>query len=326
MRRLIGSVLLGLGVFLVVAAALMRFYMYPSLAQTPEGYNSTTYLEGEGVEIFNSDPEVLAPEVHDLAITSETRENVEADVPDDATMWVNLTTIVREDGVTFQQSTEQVAFDVTSGAAIDCEDCDTWDEVEREDEVERVPVTYEGQIYKFPFNTQKQDYEQWDGTIGEATTATYEGEEEIEGLTVYKFVQVIEPTVVETREVPGSVFGSKEDSVEAEMVYGMTRTLYIEPGTGSPVNRVEERTQELVYDDVRVPAFVGTVGYTDDQVSELVDDLEAKGPLLNNLRGLFPLLSLVLGVLAIGGGLLLHRGTSRNESDADTPDRPLVSA
>ena len=44
----------------------------------------------------------------------------------------------------------------------------------------------------------------------EATTATYEGEEELQGLTVYKFVQVIEPTVIDTLEVPGSVFGVEE--------------------------------------------------------------------------------------------------------------------
>ncbi len=50
------------------------------------------------------------------------------------------------------------------------------------------------------------------------------------------------------------------------MIYAMTRTFYVEPVTGAPVNRVEERVQELVYDGTEVPAFVGTVQYTDAQV------------------------------------------------------------
>ena len=82
-------------------------------------------------------------------------------------------------------------------------------------------------------------------------------------------MQVIEPTVIETREVPGSVFGSDEASVQADMIYAMTRTFYVEPVTGAPVNRVEERDQELVYDGQSVPASSATVQYTDAQVTRM---------------------------------------------------------
>ena len=70
--------------------------------------------------------------------------------------------------------------------------------------------TFEGQIYKFPFDTEKKSYDVWDGPTRRGLEATYEGEESIEGTSVYKFVQVIEPTVIDTRDVPGSVFGSDE--------------------------------------------------------------------------------------------------------------------
>jgi hypothetical protein len=124
-------------------------------------------------------------------------------------------------------------------------------EVKEGEEVSRVDVTREGQIYKFPFDTEKKDYLQWDDDLGEATTAEYQGEEEIKGVKVYKFVQTIEPTVIDTREVPGSIFDVDEPAVEADVVYGMTRTLYIEPNTGAPVNRVEERNQVLSYEAPR---------------------------------------------------------------------------
>ena len=119
----------------------------------------------------------------------------------------------------------------------------------------------------------------WDAELGEATPATYEGEEELEGTTVYKFVQIIEPTVIDTLEVPGSVFGSEEDSVEADMIYAMTRTLYIEPTTGAPVNRVEERIQELSYDGTGCPRS-SAPSSTPRAQGDSVDEVQTKATLL----------------------------------------------
>ena len=325
MRRLIGPTLVGLGVFLIVAAGLARFYAYPALAEVPSGYDGTTELEASGAQIFNSDPAVLASETHDLVITSKTSEVADADAPDGGAVWTNRTTVKRADGTTFQQSREQFAFDA-NGVGVECE-CATWvEETNEDDKVVQVPRDAEGQVYKFPFNTEQKSYDLWDGSLGEATEATFEGEETIQGLRVYKFVQVIDPTVIETRDVPGSVFGSDEASVEAEMVYAMTRTFYVEPVTGSPVHRIEERVQELVYDGVRVPAFVGTVHYTDAQVDKNIDDVSSKATLLGGLRMLFPLILLVLGAVLLGVGLVIHRRLEANVTDRVHEDRPLVTA
>jgi hypothetical protein len=326
MRRMMGPMLVGLGVFLVVAAGLARFYAYPTLAKVPDGYHSETDLEATGAQIFNSDPEVLAPEEHDLVITSKTSEDVDADAPDGVVVWVNNTRTDKADGGNFQLSTQRVAFDEGTGAGVDCDECDTWVEESDGDKVEQVATTFEGQIYKFPFDTQQESYDVWDDALGEATPATFEGEESIKGLDVYKFVQVIEPTVIETRDVPGSVFGSDEATVQADMVYAMTRTLYVEPVTGAPVHRIDERTQELVYDGVRVPAFVGTINYTDAQVDENVDAVDTKATLFGGLRLLFPVIMLLLGLVLLGIGLMINRRKSSDVDDNTPQHRPLVTA
>ena len=324
MRRLIGPVLVGLGVFLIVAAALVRFYAYPALAKVPHGYNSVTKLEATDAQVINYT--TYQPETHDLSITSKTSEDVDADAPDDVVVWVNVNKVLRGDGTEFQKSTERVAFDEVTGEAVDCEDCEPFvEEKGSDDKVERVPTVFEGQVYKFPFNTQKQDYEQWDGTLGEAFPVTYEGEEEIDGLSVYKFVQVIEPTVVETREVPGSMFGV-EDAVEADMVYSMTRTFYVEPVTGSPVDRVEERKQVLVHDGEEVPVFVGNVHYTEDQVDDNVDMVSTKAMLLDGTRLLFPLLFLLVGGVLLAIGLVVNKRVEDRPAGNAPQDRPLVNA
>lgn len=319
MRKL-ASVSVGVGVFMIVAAVLVRFYAYPTLATVPATYDGVTELESSGAQIFNSDPDVLETETWDLDVSAFTIADSGADAPDDVAVWVSSTTVTRADGSVFQQTRERAPFDAVSGAAVTCDDCGSWEEVAED---ERVDVTRKGQVFKFPFATEKRSYDVWDGTVGEASEATFEGEETVEGMDVYKFVQRIEPQVVEIREVPGKVFGSTEASVDAEMWYGMTRTFYIEPQTGSPVDRVEERLQELRYDGVSVPAFTATVEYTDEQVKRSVKDTESNATLLAGMRLAFPLLLLLLGAAFLAGGLFLSRKAHRR-IDTRVEDKPLV--
>ena len=50
MRSKLAAVSVGLGVFLIVAAALVRFYAYPVLATVPPDYEGVTKLEATGAE------------------------------------------------------------------------------------------------------------------------------------------------------------------------------------------------------------------------------------------------------------------------------------
>ncbi|HWJ83455.1 MAG TPA: DUF3068 domain-containing protein [Nocardioides sp.] len=325
LRRTAAHVLVGLGVFLIVAAGLVRFYAYPALAKVPSSYDTTTELESQDATVLNF--ETYEPETHDLAIESRTISDPTAEPPDGDVVWQNSVTVRREDGSIFQQTRERIPFDAVTGEAVTCDGCPSWTAVDNGKKVDEVPVTRKGLTLKFPFHTEKKDYPVWDDTVDEAPTATYEGEDEIQGLTVYKFVQVIPETVVDTREVPGSMFGLKKPAVDADLVYAMHRTFYIEPVTGSPVNRVEERTQELRYDGQAVPVFNGTVQYTSDEVSETVDDLSTSAAVLGAAHGLLPIGLLIVGVVALASGLLLGRRSADGAAAAPAEeDRPLISA
>ena len=339
MRSKIAAVAIGLGVFMIVAAGLVRFYAYPTLATVPADYKGTTHLEATGAQVLKwdsiKDPGPAVSETHDLAITSFTIADSGADAPDGVDVWVNSTTVLQDNGIEFQKTQERAPFDGVSGAAVECAKCDSWvSDTAVYDGQERVetPVERQGQIYKFPFGTEKKSYDVWDGTLDKAVPATFEGTEKIDGLEVYKFVQKIEPQVVSTQELSGEKFGSTEQLVDAELWYSMTRTFYVEPETGSPVNRVEERMQELRYDGVVVPVFNGTVQYTDQQVDHLVngtkDEKGAKenSMLLGGLRFLFPLLLVLVGLALLAGGLLADRSArARRHAEADEK-KTLVNA
>lgn len=345
MRRIATTGLVGLGAFLIVAAALMRFYAYPALAKVPSEYDSVTDLEATGAQIF--DAAALEPVTADLQITSHTFTTPDTDPPSDYTVWTNATTILRGDvdGATcatderpgcFQQSSDVSPFEVVTGAAPADGECDGCPSTVDESSIEGdsfvttpADVDRSGQIFKMPFQTEKKDYQWYDSAIGEATTMKYEGEQDIDGLTTYKFVQTIPeqrlPGDAGTQELPGSVFGVEDASVDAEVWYGMTRTLYVEPVTGSPVDRAEERNQFFRYDGQDVPAFVGTVGYTDDEVSSLVDDGKSNAFLLGGLHLLFPLVALLLGLALVVAGVLLGRNRSSG-TPAGHSKRELVTA
>ncbi|KRC56626.1 MULTISPECIES: DUF3068 domain-containing protein [unclassified Nocardioides] len=339
MRSKLAAVAIGLGVFMIVAAVLVRAYAYPTLATVPADYKGTTYLEAKGAQVLDWEsiqkPGPLVSETHDLAIQSFTIADTGAKAPDGVVVWVNSTTVMQDDGTQFQRTQERAPFDGVSGAAVDCASCESWtSDTAVYDGQERVetPLERQGQVYKFPFGTEKKSYDVWDGTLGEATPAKFEGTEKVDGLEVYKFVQTIEPTMVGTQELSGTKFGAADPAnVEAELWYSMTRTFYVEPQTGSPVNRTEERMQELRYDGVAVPVFNGTVQYTAQQVKDLVngtkDQTGAKdnAMLLGGLRLLFPLLLVLVGAALLVGGLFLGR-KARSERDVKADEKPLVNA
>ena len=129
-------------------------------------------------------------------------------------------------------------------------------------------------------------------------------------------------TAIDTVEVPGSVFGSKAPSVEATMMYGMVRTLSIEPATGSPVNRVEQRTQYLSYQGKDVPAFEGTVSYTPATITDVVDQLKTQAPLLNAARLALPIGFGLGGLVLLSGGIVLAR--RRRDVEQGVTERELV--
>lgn len=320
MRSKLAPVFVGLGVFLIVAAALVRFYAYPTLADVPPDYEGITRLEAKDAQIVDWDslvePGPARTETRDLSISSRTIADSGVDAPGDTVVWVNSTVVGIDGGDDFQRTQERAAFDGKTGAAVACKVCKSWTKEENTD----VPVERKGQVYKFPFGTEKKDYLVWDGTLGKATEARFEGEERIDGLSVYKFVQTIAPTVVDTRSLPADKFGlSAQGPVDAQLWYGMTRTFYVEPETGSPVNRVEERMQELRYDGSVIPVFNAKVQYTQAQVDELVDDAKGNARMLGGMKVVFPLVLLLFGAALVAGGLVIGRSA---RPDGERPARP----
>jgi hypothetical protein len=311
MRRTVGLILCGLGAFLIVTALLLRLYAYPSLAKAPLDQYTTTVSFGPGATVF--DISSLSEVQTDLTSTRITRGDVEAS-DDDVAVYDTFVNTTNSAGTTLSAMTERAAFGRTDGLAVRGFG----------ENIDGDPVVHEGLIFKFPFDTQRQDYPFWDYTVRKAFPAKFSGEEELEGVAVYRFVQTIPATVIASLDVPGSLVDADEATVSVDRVYENTRTLWVEPNTGVILKGQEEQYARFQYEgEDKVTATEVTIAYNDDTVRMLADEYGPKGRQLDLVRNAAPLWAGLLGVVVLGVGLVLvwsHRRERADESEYAEPE------
>ncbi|KHL14575.1 Protein of unknown function (DUF3068) [Mumia flava] len=334
MGKKTGFVALLLGVFLLGIAVLAKFYAYDELAVVPLDQDTETVSKtapGDDATYLNVGA-TGGPAVETGPLESrrtvvgkvELSEEASEDLDEDVAVWDTFSYTAppgtaAEDALSATR--DLVPFDRHTAETV------RWSGAMTESGGQTIqPFSFSGNYFKFPFNTQKESVEFWDGSVRKAVPAEYEATEEIEGLTVYRFVQTIEPVQIATQEVPGSLVGEDVASLNAERIYSNTRTLWVEPETGVIIKGQEEQFATLEVDgSPRLTITDATLGYDEETVSATVDEYESKAMLLGLVRTEIPVVATVLGVLLVllGGFLLLRANRSGSTpSDDDTPAEP----
>ena len=328
MKRVVGILLIAVGGFLLVLAPMLRFYVVPSLAKAPlspgednPGGVTVSLNEGVAEELF--DPGALAsggdPIRTNVALVStrNTRGDVAASQTDEAksqdlAIYDSFSRLTDEAGTVVTADTIRVAFNRVSSELVNC--CGA--------NYDGNEVVFEGiNPLKFPMFTEQQDYDYYDTTLLKAWPAVYQGEEELFGETVYKFVMTIPPTKVGELDFPGNLVGS-EGTVKAGEYYANVRTLYVQPTTGSVVKGVEEQNQTFRGPNGQeVTKIKATIGAPDSEVQKSLDSAMKSANLLTLLNSTVPLWSLIIGALALVGGFLLARKPKDEESAALSDDQ-----
>ncbi len=318
MRRAVGFILIGLGVFLVVLGPTIRWVIAPKLAVAPlacepnPGYED---LCDNGVSLSPSSG--VAASLFSAATLSvrtdvplEANRRVRPDRPGSTaaqTIYDTIQEVLDGDGELVTASLARFGFDGHTSELLDC--CEA--------NVDGEPITEFGGVMplKFGFDVQQQDYNYFDTTLQAATPAVFTGTDEIDGLEVYVFEQVIEPTQIGTLEVPGDLVGSQEDSFVAPRFYGNTRTLYVEPTTGVIINGEEQQLQTLRGPDGtdQLTIIDAQLGFTDDNIANAVVNAENGKSSLGLITTTIPLAALILGVLLAGLGVFLVLGVRRTD-------------
>lgn len=316
MKRVLAYVLAGLGGFLIVLAPVLRFYAVPSLAKAPlapgDGGVTVSVNEGTAVRLFDlattlESGELTFRQFIPVVSTRYTRGDVQAaDAPEaeeqNLAVYDSFSRLTDADDTVLSAGTIRVAFDRTTSELTSC--CGA--------NIDGDEAPYTGiNPLKFPFFVEKKTYDYFDTTLQKALPIEFVGEEDLFGMTVYRFEQDIPPTEYDELEVPGNLVGSDEDTVSGGRFYANVRTLWVDPVTGSIVKGYEEQKQTLRVDGTdRITLVEANVGGEDDEVARSVADAESSARLLSLLRTTVPLVSLLLGIVALAAGLLLARGAA----------------
>lgn len=324
MRRVVGLVLLALGVFGVALGLLLRFYAYDRLALVPLNRSSESISKGEGMTVFYTSRLRQESGVN-VTATRRVQGNpkaAEAKPGGEVMVWDVGLVIEDTSGTLISSSLDHVCLDRRTNEAV--QPCAGEGISEDNGKIEAADAaTHRGLEYKFPFGTQKRDYEYFDLSTRKAFPMRYDSTETIEGVETYKFVQKVPLTKLDDRQVPGSVVGRPEvPGLTVGRYYENTRTVWIEPYSGIIVKGREELAQTLRGSDGRqlLTVFGGKLEFTPDTVKKSAADAEDGRSRLRLLRVVGPAVLISMGaVLALLGVTLYLLGGGGGGSAAGQP-------
>ena len=315
MRKIVGLVAIGVGVFLLVLAPLAKWYVAPRVQVAPLGCTDTSAICKDRVNLSPSsgtattlfDPATLTS-LTNVPLTA--MERVRADVvashgDNHLTVYDESQTVNRADGPLVVADTMRIPFNGTTSQMISC--CNG--------NVDGKAIAdYSGiNPLKFGFDVQKKTYLYFDRTLNKATPMVFQDVETIDGVQVYKFVQTIAPTQIGTLEVPGNLVGATDASVVAPEFYANIRTVWVEPVTGVIVKGSEQQKQTLRGSDGtdKLSLIEATLTFTDANIKASAKAANDGGSQLTLIGSTIPLVGLVLGLLLLLLGLFLSLGGSR---------------
>lgn len=308
-------ILLGLGVFLLVLAPMLAWYVEPRAKRTPVDIDTTTVFKGKG-SYFDTEK---IKTVHDknLTVTRQVRGDVD-DSNSEHAVWDVVTSVDPDASLpasdphdSLQFTTERWVTDRETNKPVHC--CDE-------------KPYFEGDAYlKFPFDVEKRSYTWWDNTLGATVPLAFRGTKKIQGYEGYRFTAKVKPAKTGTRLVPGRLVGQpKRSNVLAEEWYAnhgvelvadkrTGRIIYAAIGPRKTLRAPGSDKDATVLLESKRIAFTEK---TQKAQVKLADDDSSR---LKLLGGTLPVGTGALGaLLTIAGGVLVLRGR-RSDSGAQGP-------
>ncbi|WP_165356869.1 DUF3068 domain-containing protein [Nocardioides zhouii] len=296
MRKVIAGLLLGLGSFLLVAALTVVVWGADAVKKTPLDTDSVTSLSGTADKLNPATGEVESLQVKAASVTQADAELSD----DDVVVFVNTSCLVIDEGDVPQCVDDSDDRLVSASSDVFATDRHTAEAVNDEQYVPPSAGEKSGLINKWPFDAKKEDYSYWDGLLGEAVDAAYDGTETIDGLETYRYHVLIE-------EVPAVVIS------DIDGIYSQDKYLWIDPTTGAIIKQTQHEVRALEDGSTLLDM---ELAFTDDQVAANAADAKDNGRLLGMLTTTLPLVGFIGGAIALLAGLFLMLASRRQREPA----------
>ncbi|GAA2088183.1 hypothetical protein GCM10009801_51650 [Streptomyces albiaxialis] len=303
-------VLLGLGVFLLVLAPMLAYYVEPRAKRNPTDVNITSVFYGKGK--YFDQGELKTKSDQKLKVTRRVLGNVAASEKSGRAVWDVSQTIDSPKTVklddprkSFQWTKERWVTDRKTNRPVRC--CKAKPSAGK---------VFSGEAYlKWPFDVEKRDYTWWDSTLGGTVPLHYKGKAKVRGYEGLRFTGTVEAKRAGSRQVPGMLVDRpKSGQVFAEQWYSNSGLDFI----------VDERTGRILYAATGPRMTLRAPGGKKDKVTllqsdklafdaktqqEAVDLAKDDNDRLELVSSTAPLGAVIAGgVLAVAGAVLVIRG------------------
>jgi len=310
MRRLVGTVASGLGMFLVVLALLLHFYTANAAVKFPLNTYTVSTLIGHDLSYFNT---TKLTELSGVTMRATNTTVGDAAAGNTSRAVYNSFTYIYDETnrQTFQYSSSRMAFDRKTGLLLNCCGAAVGTDTH---------VHMSGLGPLFPLYTKAQNYEVFNTTLLKPVEARYSGKATIDGLQTYKFVISVPATKIGTQAVPGSLIGSKAATVPLGEYFQGTTTDWIDPTTGVPV-AVTESQHVGLRDSTGAEKLVvldGTLSTTPSTVRSAVNTVNKDVNLLNVATIIVPLIAGIVGLILLVVGIIIFMQSRRSEAVEET--------
>lgn len=308
MRRTASLVLLACAVFFAALSPLLRWYAFPRLAKIPANQYQDMVLVAKDATLLDYGT-MKAKKVPRVTVVQTLKgdvaaaEKIERTAGRDVVVWDGLSYVQGPDGKMVSEIPERYIFDAHSQEPVHA----TGEMVDGD------PVKREGIEFKWPFLTEKRDYEYFDAQTRTTNPIHYKGTRTFRGVKVYYFEQTVPWTKVPLpKKMP--VQGVTPESVARTGTtrwYTTVRRFWVEPVTGAPVygeeiHREELRGGTLLGGRAKVTAFAGDVKMREDYIEHTVALVKQNRTLVLMLTSYLPWGFLALGIALLALALWLE--------------------
>ena len=347
MLRMAACGIMGLGAALLIAALLLWTYTSSRITKIPLDLDATLISDGTGTAV---DPASMYSQKlivnKNVPLVSQQQIDVESPANADVVTLQVGTSVRRSDkqkdtGLLLALVDTVTANRKTATAVSD--DTHPGGAVQKprgfkdENPATNIALPHDGLSYRFPFHTEKRTYPYFDPIAQKAFDANYTGEEDVNGLTTYKFTQDVgydtDGKLAEPIRYPSlyaddadskvtapaamwGVPGDPDEKITMTRYYAAQRTFWVDPESGTIVKQDEHANHYYARD-----ALKPEVTLVDYKVSSNEQTVESQVNTARNERDRLALWSRVLpitftasGVIALIGGLLLGSFSLRTET------------
>ncbi|HRD12705.1 MAG TPA: DUF3068 domain-containing protein [Mycobacterium sp.] len=347
MLRIAAFGIIGLGAALLIAALLLSTYTAGKIKKIPLNIDVSLVSDGIGTAL---DPASLSGErfIIDKNVPLVSQQQITVESP------ANADVVTLQAGTTVRRSDKQqdnglllamvdtVTLNRSTALAVS-DDTHPGGSVQKPRTIEdvkpptNIALPHEGLSYRFPFDTEKKTYAYFDPIAQKPFDANYDGEDDVNGLTTYRFTQnvgydadgkLVEPIKyaslydkdedgeVTARAALWGLPGDPYEPITMTRYYAAQRTFWVDPVTGTIV-KAEEHANHYYARDPLKPEMA----LADYKVTSNEQTVESQVAAARDERDRVALWSRILpisftaaGLVALVGGALLGTFSVRAES------------